>query len=144
MQEYFFLFTLLLVYPSPLLRPTFPSAAANSSCTFAQEDLNIAVPFRSRVSMEIYLAKTVDRLTRGDGVRYNTLFVLLRISLRHRIASACDEILILNMGRIASRAPIVIFHPILRSAAFIPSSFVSLAKFSQPDVYHESKHFSKN
>lgn len=45
----------------------------------------------------------VDRLTRGrDGARYNTLFVLSRISLRRRIASALDEILILNTARIAA------------------------------------------
>lgn len=51
----------------------------------------------------------VDRLTRGDRARYNTLFVLpppplrpVYILARRRIASAIDEILILNMGRIAA------------------------------------------
>lgn len=115
--------------PSRLLSPSLPqslsfsfsfspsfAATANSSCTSAQEDLNIAARRRSALAIEIYLAEIVDRLTRGDGARYNTLFVLRPyISLRRRIASAADEILSLNMGRISPR--IVIFRPILRGPA---------------------------
>lgn len=124
----------LFLYPSSRLR-------IRRACP-RKRDLNIAARRRSALAIEIYLAEIVDRLTRGDGARYNTLFVLRPyISLRRRIASAVDEILILNMGRISPR--IVIFRPTLRGPARVlhrassdPVDFLSMFFFFLPPGAH--------